>query len=156
MAEARRGRKTHEAYHELVAKALGASRFALDGFPVLSQLPAVERWVADHPREMLPRGKALQGLLRQAVVEVIASVGEADDRAMCRLVEYLQLRYQQRLTVKAIAERWGCSTVQVWRGTGHRALDLVTMRFLELARGPSTARPPSPSGGRFQVVEKVG
>jgi hypothetical protein len=134
MAEARRGRKSQGAYRELVAKALVADRFTLDEFPVLCQLPAVEQWAAANPRELLPRGKALQLLLRRAIVDVIDALGEPDDVAVRRLVEYLELRYQKGWHVKTIAERWGCSTVQVWRGTGRRALDLVTARFLLLAR----------------------
>jgi hypothetical protein len=118
----------------LVAKALLADRLTLDEFPVLSQLPSVETWAQAHPRDLCPRGKALQVLLRQAVTDVVVSVGEADDVATRRLVEYLQLRFQQRLSVRAIAERWGCSAVHVWRSTGRRALDLVTARFLEAAR----------------------
>jgi hypothetical protein len=149
MAEARRGRKSHEAYRELVAKALLSDRFTLDEFPVLSQLPAVEQWALAHPRELCPRGKALQLLLRQAVTAVIALVGEADDLATRRLVEYLQLRFQQGMPVRSIAEQWGCSTVQVWRSAGRRALDLVTGQFLELAR--SAGQP----GSVLHVVEKV-
>src|SRR5579862_7610632 len=134
MADVRRGRLSQGEYRELVGKALQADRFTLDEFPVLSQLPAVERWAAAHEREICLRGKALQLLLRQSVAEVIASVGEADDAVTRRLVEYLQLRFQQNLPVRAVAERWGCSTVHVWRCAGLRALDLVTERFFELAR----------------------
>jgi len=150
MAEMRRGRKSQEAYRELVGKALLSDRFTLDEFPVLSQLPAVEQWAAAHPRDLCPRGKALQLLLRQAVAEVIASVGEADDVAVRRLVEYLQLRYQQGISVKGIADRWGCSTVQVWRAAGQRALDLVTARFLDLARATGQSMTP------LKVVGKAG
>jgi hypothetical protein len=134
MAEPRRGRKSQEAYRALVAKALLADRFTLEELPVLSQLPAVETWAAANPRELLPRGKALQHLLRRAVADIIEAVGEPDDVAMRRLVEYLDLPYRKQWHVKAIAAQWGCSTVQVWRSTGHRALDLVTARFLILAR----------------------
>jgi hypothetical protein len=123
----------------LVAKALLSDRLTLDEFPVLSQLPSVETWALAHPRELCPRGRALQVLLLQAVTDVVVSVSEADDLATRRLVEYLQLRFQQRLSVRAIAERWGCSAVHVWRSTGRRALDLVTARFLEAARPSAQA-----------------
>lgn len=136
MAETRRGRKSQEAYRELVAKALLADRFTLEEFPVLSQLPAVEQWAAANPRELLPRGRALQHLLRHAVTDVIEAAGEPDDVAVRRLVEYLDMRYRKQCRVKAIADQWGCSSVQVWRSSGRRALDLVTARFLILARVP--------------------
>src|SRR5438309_1669690 len=100
MAETRRGRKSQEAYRELVAKALLADRFTLEEFPVLSQLPAVEAWAAANSRELLPRGKALQQLLRRAVAEVIEAVGEPDDVAVRRLVDYLDLRYGKQWHVK--------------------------------------------------------
>jgi hypothetical protein len=121
----------------LVAKALVSDRFALDAFPILSQLPAVEQVAAANPRLLCARGKALQTFLRQAVSEVIAAAGDTDDVAVGRLVEYLRWRYQEGVSVRAIAQRWGCSTVQVWRSTGRRALDLVTVRFLEQVRAAS-------------------
>lgn len=155
MADTRRGRKSQEAYRELVAKALLADRFTLDEFPVLSQLPAVEQWASAHPRELCPRGKALQALLRQAVAEVIAAVGDADDVAVRRLVEYLRLRYQESVSVKGIAERWGCSTVQVWRSAGRRALDLVTARVLELGRASGQSSNLGQSAGTLTVIGKA-
>jgi hypothetical protein len=156
MADGRRGRKRQEEYRELVMKALTADRFTLEDFPILSQLPAIEHWAAAHPRELLPHGKAIQGYLRQAVKDVIASVGEPEDETMRRLVEYLQLRYLQKVSQKAIAERWGCSTVQVWRSVGHRAIDLITARFLELARVSPNASSAEASTTSLKVVDKAG
>ena len=147
--ETRRGRRSLDNYRELVARALLSDRLTLEEFPVLSQLPSVEQWALAHPRELCPRGKALQMFLRQAVTEVVVSVGEADDVATRRLVEYLQLRFQQGMPVRAIAERWGCSAVQVWRSTGRRALDLVTARFLE------SARPAAQSDSVLKFVGRV-
>jgi hypothetical protein len=134
MAETRKGRKSQSDYRELIAKALISDRFSLEEFPVLSQLPAIERWATAHPHELLPRGKALQLLLARSVADVIAKIGDADDLVLRRIVLYLQLRYQQHQSVKAIAESWQCSTVHVWRTVGQRALNLVTERFLEVAR----------------------
>lgn len=151
--EARRGRRSLDDYRELVAKALLSDRFALDEFPILSQLPAVEQWAATNPRQLCARGKALQALLRQAVTDVITAAGEADDAAVSRLVDYLRLRYQEGQSVKAIAAQWGCSTVQVWRSAGRRALDLVTARFLERARPIGE---PVPSVAHLKVVGRSG
>jgi len=72
---------------------------------------------------------------------VIAEAGDVDDVAVGRLMEYLRLRYQDGQSVRAIAERWRCSTVQVWCSSGRRELDLVTARFLERARLSSEAVP---------------
>jgi hypothetical protein len=151
--EVRRGRKSLDQYRGLVAKALVSDRFTLDEFPVLSQLPVVEQWAATNPRQLCARGRALQALLRQAVADVIAEAGDLDDVAVGRLVEYLRLRYQEGRPVKAIAERWSCSTVQVWRSAGRRALDLVTERFLDRARLKSE---PVPSVAHLKVVGRSG
>jgi hypothetical protein len=151
--EARRGRKSLDQYRELVAKALVSDRFTLDEFPILSQLPVVEQWATTNPRQLCARGKALQALLRQAVADVIAEAGDADDAAVRRLVDYLQLRYQEGLSVKAIAQQWGCSTVQVWRSAGRRALDLVTACFLDRARPNSET---VPSVAHLKVVGRIG
>src|SRR5215469_1689770 len=76
--EGRRGRRSLDNYRELVGKALLSDRLTLDEFPVLSQLPSVQTWAQAHPREQCPRGRALQVLLRQAMTDVVVSVGEAD------------------------------------------------------------------------------
>jgi hypothetical protein len=134
MAETRRGRKSQASYRELVAKALLADRFALEESPVLSQLPAIERWVSDHEHELLPHGKALHIALHQAIQRVIATIGDADDVQLVRVVQYLRWRYVERVSVKQIAEQGGCSSVHVWRTAGCRALDMVTDAFLAIAR----------------------
>jgi hypothetical protein len=135
MAETRRGRKSQSSYRALVGKALSYldDLCALNEFPVLSQLPAIEQWAADHAHDLLPHGKALRGYLRKATAEVIAGIGE--DGTSARLVEYIQLRYQQRMLVKDIAERWHLSVEQVWRSAGRQALELITEQFLQIARG---------------------
>lgn len=136
MPEVRRGRKRQSEYRELVVKAFRVieDRSALETFPVLSQLPAIEQWATAHPRELLPHGKALQRLLLQAVAEVLAGLGEDDDAWLARFKDLLRQHYQQRVAVHTLAKQWGCSRVQVWRSYGQRALDMVTERFLELAR----------------------
>jgi hypothetical protein len=117
-----------------VTKALLSDRFELEEFPALSQLLAVERWAQDHPSELLPHGKAMQRLLRQSIMDVIARIGEADDMQLAMVVDYLRVRYVEGGSVNAIAEAWGCSRVHVWRKAGKIAMDFVTERFLELAR----------------------
>jgi hypothetical protein len=135
MAETRRGRKSQSDYQNLVGKALTLldDLFTLDEFPVLSQLPAVQEWVTSHPYELLPQGKGLRHLLQQSVALVIEKIGEGERGISARLIHYLQLRYQQGLLVKDIAEQWNLSPEQVWRSVGRRALELVTDQFLELA-----------------------
>lgn len=137
MAETRRGRKSQSDYKSLVGKALLLFNdlFALDEFPVLSQLPAVEQWVSAHEHELLPHGKALRALLRQAVAKVIEQIGDGEGGTSARLVAYLRLRYQQGLLVKDIADQWNLSVEQVWRSAGRRALELITDQFLQSARG---------------------
>ena len=107
MAETRRGRKSQSDYKVLVGKALTLldNLFALDEFPILCQLPAVEQWSTAHHHELLPHGKGLRTILRQAVALVIERIGDEESGASARLVEYLQLRYQQSHLVKDIAER---------------------------------------------------
>ncbi|MBA3825416.1 MAG: hypothetical protein H0X24_16150 [Ktedonobacterales bacterium] len=136
MAESRRGRKSQSDYKVLVGKALTllGDLFALDEFPILSQLPAVEQWAAAHHHDLLPHGKGLRALLQHAVALVIEKIGDEESGTSARLVQYLQLRYQQGLLVKDIAERWSLSAEQVWRSSGRRALELVTDQFLEIAR----------------------
>lgn len=153
MTETKRGRKSQSNYRALVGKALFADRFALEEFPVLSQLPAVEQWAAAHQRELLPHGKALQIILRQAVEDVIARIGEAQDTQMRRLIDFLRSRYIEQASVKVIAESWGCSTVHVWRSVGQRALDLVTDRFLELGR---TSAPVSENSSTLSMTRRIG
>lgn len=134
MAESKRGRKSQADYREQIAKALLSDRFTLEDFPVLSQLPAVQAWANAHPNELLPHGKALQGLLRQAVRDVFARIGDAEDRQLQRVADYLSSRYLCGISVNEIAERWDCSRVHVWRVAGKYALELVTERFMEIAR----------------------
>jgi len=64
-------------YCVLVDRALFADCYTLDGFPVLSELPLVARWGEAHPRDLLPRGKALHALLRRAVADVAACAPRA-------------------------------------------------------------------------------
>lgn len=119
-------------YRALVGKALFADRFTLDEFPVLADVPLVAQWAAAHPREFLPRGKALQALLRRAVADVVALCGEADNAGLTRVGEFAQLRYQQRWTVVAIARQWGCDRSSVHHRVAGRTLALVTRRFLQI------------------------
>jgi hypothetical protein len=93
-------------YCALVGKALFADCYTLDDFPVLSELPLVAQWAQAHPRELLPRGKALHALLRRAVADVVACAPE-NDASLGRVADFARLRYQQRLTVVAIARQWG-------------------------------------------------
>jgi Glu-tRNA(Gln) amidotransferase subunit E-like FAD-binding protein len=139
MSETRRGRKSQASYRDLIAKALFSSRFDLESFPVLSQLPAVESWAEQHIHELLPHGKALQSLLRRAIEDVIQQLSDNPDVKSTRVIEYLRYRFFQQKTVKAIAAEWQCSVVHVWRVAGHEALDLITDRFLRMARSTSSS-----------------
>ena len=134
MAETRKGRKSQADYRDLIGKALLSDRFTLEEFPVLSQLPAIERWATTHPHELLPHGKALQLLLGKSVADVIVLLDDTPDGATHRVAEYLRLRYQQQKKVKDIAEQWDLSAEQIWRSAGRRSLDLITERFLQIAR----------------------
>jgi len=121
------------SYRELVAKALQADLFALDEFPVLSELPLVAAWAEAHPREMLPRGKVLRALLRRATGDVRAAVQDAQDRSSQRLGQFVQLRYQEQQTVTAIAEHLHLTRAYVSRSLGRRATEVIARRFVQLA-----------------------
>lgn len=122
-------------YTELVGKALGADRFALDAFSVLSELPAIEAWAVAHPQALLARGKALQVLLRRAVADVATGYAEDDDTTMRRLAAYVRLRYQECQSVTAIARQWQLDRSALSHQLSRRALLVVTHRFLQLAQG---------------------
>jgi hypothetical protein len=119
-------------YCALVGKALFADCYTLDAFPVLSQLPLVSQWAEAHPHDLLPRGKALYGLLRRAVADVVTCAPEGD-RFLGQVAEFARLRYQERLTVAAIAQRWGLSCKHLHCNYRRPALELVTRRFLQLS-----------------------
>ena len=118
---------------KLVGKALEADRFELDQFKVLSTLPGIERYAADHPNALLPRGKALQVLLARAVNEVSTAYAEDHDRTLRRIAAYVRLRYQDGKSVKDIAEAWGLDRTVVSRQYSRRSLQVVSHRFLQLA-----------------------
>ncbi len=134
MSGTRKGRKSLSAYRDLIGKALLAECITLEDFPVLSQFPAIEERIRSFEFELFPRGKALQSLLREAVHDVLQGIGHSDDKSLGRIAEYIKLRYQQKQSVKHIAEQWQISTVQVWRSAGQVSLGLITDRFLEKAR----------------------
>jgi hypothetical protein len=116
-----------------VGKALGADRFELDGFRVLSELPAVERFAVAHPQTLLPRGKAIRILLDRAVAEVATAYAEDADWTLRRIAAYVQLRYGEGRTVTAIAQEWGLERSALSHQLSRRALQVVTHRFLQLA-----------------------
>ena len=118
----------------LVGKALATDRFDLDEFPLLSELPAVERFAAAHPHALLPRGKAIQTLLQRAVTEVATAYAEDADRTLRRIAAYVRLRYQEGKSVRAIAEEWGVERSALSHQLSRRALLVVTHRFLQLAQ----------------------
>jgi len=119
-------------YCALVGKALFADCYTLDDFPALSELPLVARWAEAHPRELLPRGKALHALLRRTVADVAACAPEGDPY-LARVADFTRLRYQERLTVAAISRRWGMHRRSMYGGYTRQALELVTRRLLQLA-----------------------
>jgi hypothetical protein len=121
-------------YSELVGKALVADRFALDAFPVLGELPAVERFAAAHPHALLPRGKAVQALLWRAVAEVATAYADERDLLLRRIAAFVRLRYQERQTVTAIAKAWGMDRADLSRQVSRRAVEVVAHRFFCLAR----------------------
>ncbi len=121
-------------YCVLVDRALFADCYTLDDFPVLSELPLVVRWAEAHQRDLLPRGKALHVLLRRAVADVVACAPEGD-ACLAQVADFARLRYQERLTVSAIARRWGMHRRSLYGGCTRRALELVTRRVLQLAHG---------------------
>jgi hypothetical protein len=123
------------SYCELVGKALGADRFTLDVFPVLSRLPAVEQWAAAHPHALLARGKALQALLRRAVADVATGYADTDDVALRQLAVYVRLRYQEQQSVAAIAQQWLLNRSYVSRRWSHRAVQVIAHRFAQLVQG---------------------
>jgi hypothetical protein len=118
-----------------VGKALAADRFTLDEFPVLSALPAVERFATAHPHALLPRGKALQLLLSRAIGEVATAYADDADATMRRIAAYVRLRYQERQSVTAIAQQWQMERSALSHQLSRRALLVVTHRFLHLAQG---------------------
>ncbi len=118
---------------ELVGRALAADRFDLEAFPILSELPAIERFVAAHPHALLPRGKALQLLLERSVAEVATAYAEDVDRTLRKIAAYVRLRYQEGKTVKDIAEAWGLERSVLSRQLSRRSLQVVAHRFLQLA-----------------------
>ncbi len=134
MSGTRKGRKSLSDYRDLVGNALLADCLTLEDFPVLSQFPAIEERMKSFEYELFPRGKALQSLLREAIYDVLKGIGNSDDQSLCRMDKYIKLRYQQKCSVKQIAEEWHVSTVQVWRSAGQLSLALITERFLEKAR----------------------
>jgi len=147
MAEKRKGRKSQADYREMIGKALLSDRFTLEEFPVLSQLPGIEKWAAAHPYELLPRGKALESLLGKAVADAIVFLGDAKDTTTRRVAEYLRLRYQEQKKVKDIAQEWQLSVDQVSRTAGRRALDIATERFLMLAHSLDKHSKPDKNDG---------
>ena len=104
-----------------------------DAFPVLSELPAVERFAVAHPYALLPRGKALQLLLNRAIGDVTTAYAEDADRTLRRIAAYVRLRYQEGKSVKAIAEAWGLDRTVLSRQLSRRSLKVVSHRFLQLA-----------------------
>jgi hypothetical protein len=118
----------------LVGKALGEDRFALDAFPVLSELPAIERFAATHPHALLPRGKAVQVLLWRAVAEVATAYADERDALLRRIAAFVRLRYQEGQTVTAIARAWGVDRSDLSRQLSRRAVEVVAHRFFSLAR----------------------
>ena len=102
-------------------------------FPVLSELPGIERFEEAHPHALLPRGKALQLLLTRAVNEVSTAYAEDADRTLRRIAAYVRLRYQDGKSVKDIAEAWGLDRTVLSRQLSRRALQVVAHRFLQLA-----------------------
>ncbi len=124
-----------DTYANLVGKALAADRFTLDEFPLLSELPAVERFAAAYPHALLPRGKALQVLLSRAIGEVATTYAEDSDATMRRLAAYVRRRYQERQSVTAIARQWQMERSALSHQLSRRALLVVTHRFLQLAQG---------------------
>jgi len=76
---------------------------------------------------------ALHALLRRAVADVAACAPEGD-ASLVWVAEFARLRYQERLTVLAIARRWGIHRRSLYSGCTRRALELVTRRVLQLAQ----------------------
>jgi len=115
----------------LIGKALFCDAYALDSFPVLSGLPLIARWAEAHPRELLPRGKALQVLLRRAVSDV-ATFRLEGDAHLARVSEFTRMRFAERQRMTAIAAEWGVDRSYLHRTVGRPALELVTRRFVQL------------------------
>jgi hypothetical protein len=117
----------------LVGKALEADRFDLDEFPVLSEVPGIERFAVAHPHALLPRGKALQLLLTRAVTEVSTVYAEDGGRTLRKIAANVRLRYQDKCSVKDIAEAWGFDRTVLSRQLSRCSLQVVSHRFLQLA-----------------------
>ena len=96
-----------EEYVTFVGQALVADRFDLDGFRVLSELPAVERFAAAHPYALLPRGKAIRLLSIAQLPRMTTAYADDSDKTLRRIAAYVRLRYQEGKSVKDIAEAWG-------------------------------------------------
>ena len=118
---------------KLVGKALEADRFELEEFNVLSTLPGIERYAEAHPNALLPKGKALQVLLHRAVSEVATAYAEDSDKTLRKIAAYVRLRYEDKRSVKDIAEEWGLDRTVVSRQYSRRSLQVVSHRFLQLA-----------------------
>jgi len=100
-----------QEFIELVHDALQIieDKLALDEFPTLHRVPAVQQWLAEHPREWLARGKAVQMYLRQAVETVVSEYAESCLPTFQRIAVFARGCYLEGKTVTAVARELGIS-----------------------------------------------
>ncbi len=149
MAETRRGRIAHATYVRVVGQMLTRDWFALDTCDVLTQFEIIGQLVSVHPNQFISPGWAVRVLLDKAMDDVIAMASKRKDVGSQRVASFLELRRQGK-SVTAIAQEWGLSRECVSRTVSHKAVRLVTDRFLALTKFQLTERQEIP----FQIGTK--
>jgi hypothetical protein len=149
-----------QEFIELVGEALKLidDRLALDEFPTLHRLPAVQQWLAEHPREWLARGKAVQMHLRQAVEIVIAEYAESPLPSFRRIADFARGRYLEGKKVAAVARALGVSRSLLVHETAPTTLRLIATALYWLTvtsvNPQQPLKPVLAKGGELHASEK--
>ena len=107
--------------------------FALDASEILTQFELVDYLVSAEPRRYWSKGQAVRVLLDRSIEHVIAHIQKSDDKSNNRVAEFLQKR-KAGISIAAIGRDWGMTREHLSRSVNRQAIQLVTERFLTLAR----------------------